>query len=130
MSTVPVERLGPYLWRIPQDARPGMHVPGLVVADDAIMHHLRSEAALEQVANGATLPGIVKASRAMPDIHQGYGLPVGGVVATDREHGVVSPGAIGFDHRLSAIPQCAIAHSESASSTWLKARIDAPNSNE
>src|SRR5439155_5538136 len=58
---------------------------------------IRSDASLEQIANGATLPGIVKASLAMPDIHQGYGLPVGGVVATDAERGVVSPGAIGFD---------------------------------
>jgi tRNA-splicing ligase RtcB (3'-phosphate/5'-hydroxy nucleic acid ligase) len=92
-----VERVGPYLWRIPPDARPGMRVPGLVVADEPLMAHLRNELALEQVANGATLPGIVKASLAMPDIHQGYGLPVGGVVATDAEYGVVSPGAIGFD---------------------------------
>ena len=74
-----------------------MRVPALIVADDALMAHIRSEASLAQLANGATLPGIVKAAMAMPDIHQGYGLPVGGVVATDAEHGVVSPGAIGFD---------------------------------
>jgi tRNA-splicing ligase RtcB len=74
-----------------------MRVPGLVVADEALMTQIRSEAALEQLANGATLPGIVKAALAMPDIHQGYGLPVGGVVATDAKDGVVSPGAIGFD---------------------------------
>ena len=74
-----------------------MRVPALVVADDRIMAHLEREAALEQLANGATLPGIVKAALAMPDIHQGYGLPVGGVVASDAEHGTVSPGAIGFD---------------------------------
>src|ERR671918_1789367 len=74
-----------------------MRVPGLVVADEPLMTAIRSDASLEQVANGAMLPGIVKASLAMPDIHQGYGLPVGGVVATDAEHGVVSPGAIGFD---------------------------------
>jgi tRNA-splicing ligase RtcB len=92
-----VERVGPYLWRIPPDARPGMRVPALVVADEPLMAQIRSDASLEQLANGATLPGIVKASLAMPDIHQGYGLPVGGVVATDAEHGVVSPGAIGFD---------------------------------
>jgi tRNA-splicing ligase RtcB len=92
-----VERVGPYLWRIPADRRRGMRVPGLVVADDRLMAAIRREAALEQVANGATLPGIVKASLAMPDIHQGYGLPVGGVVATDLRDGVVSPGAIGFD---------------------------------
>jgi tRNA-splicing ligase RtcB len=92
-----VERVSPYLWRVPQDRRRGMRVPGLVVADETLMEAIRSDASLEQVANGATLPGIVKASLAMPDIHQGYGLPVGGVVATDAEHGVVSPGAIGFD---------------------------------
>jgi tRNA-splicing ligase RtcB len=92
-----IERVGPYLWRIPPDARPGMRVPALVVADEALMAQIRSEASLEQLANGATLPGIVRAALAMPDIHQGYGLPVGGVVATDAERGVVSPGAIGFD---------------------------------
>ncbi|MGH7389818.1 MAG: RtcB family protein [Candidatus Rokuibacteriota bacterium] len=92
-----VERVSPYLWRIPSDARPGMRVPALVVADEPLMAAIRAEAALEQLANGATLPGIVRAALAMPDIHQGYGLPVGGVVATDAEQGVVSPGAIGFD---------------------------------
>jgi tRNA-splicing ligase RtcB (3'-phosphate/5'-hydroxy nucleic acid ligase) len=106
-----VERVGPYLWRIPQDAQAGMRVPGLVVADDVLMAHIRTEASLVQLANGATLPGIVKAALAMPDIHQGYGLPVGGVVATDAAHGVVSPGAIGFDIncgvRLLATELCA-----------------------
>ena len=92
-----LERVGSYLWRIPQDESRGMRVPGLVVADDRLIESIRSDASLEQVANGATLPGIVKAAMAMPDIHQGYGLPVGGVVATDARHGVVSPGAIGFD---------------------------------
>jgi len=92
-----LERVGPYLWRIPQDPSRGMRVPGLVVADDHLIESIRSDASLEQLANGATLPGIVKAAMAMPDIHQGYGLPVGGVVATDARQGVVSPGAIGFD---------------------------------
>jgi tRNA-splicing ligase RtcB len=92
-----IERVGPYLWRIPRDAVAGMRVPALVVADDALMRQIRTDAALAQLANGATLPGIVRAAMAMPDIHQGYGLPVGGVVATDARSGVVSPGAIGFD---------------------------------
>src|SRR6266446_8344390 len=96
-GAVRLERVGPYLWRIPQDASRGMRVPGLVIADDQLIESIRSDASLEQIANGATLPGIVKAAMAMPDIHQGYGLPVGGVVATDAAHGVVSPGAIGFD---------------------------------
>jgi tRNA-splicing ligase RtcB (3'-phosphate/5'-hydroxy nucleic acid ligase) len=92
-----VEQIAPYLWRIPPDAAPGMRVPGLVVADEPLMRHIRTDLALAQLANGATLPGIVRAALAMPDIHQGYGLPVGGVVATDVRSGVVSPGAIGFD---------------------------------
>src|SRR5216117_767294 len=92
-----VEKIGPYLWRIPPDAAPGMRVPGLVVADEPLMRQIRTDLALAQLANGATLPGIVRAAFAMPDIHQGYGLPVGGVVATDAAHGVISPGAIGFD---------------------------------
>ncbi|MBI2218459.1 MAG: RtcB family protein [Candidatus Rokubacteria bacterium] len=79
------------------DAKPGMRVPGFVVADEALMTQIRTDASLEQLANGATLPGIVKGAFAMPDIHQGYGLPVGGVIATDARDGVVSPGAIGFD---------------------------------
>jgi tRNA-splicing ligase RtcB len=94
---IPIEQVGPYLWRIPPDARPGMRVPGMVVADEQLMGQITSDASLEQLANAATLPGIVKAAFAMPDMHQGYGLPVGGVVATDAEHGVISPGAIGFD---------------------------------
>jgi tRNA-splicing ligase RtcB (3'-phosphate/5'-hydroxy nucleic acid ligase) len=97
MTSLTPERVGPYLWRIPPEARPGMRVPALVVADEPLMAAIRSDASLEQIANGATLPGIVRAALAMPDIHQGYGLPVGGVVATDAAHGVVSPGAIGFD---------------------------------
>jgi tRNA-splicing ligase RtcB (3'-phosphate/5'-hydroxy nucleic acid ligase) len=75
-----------------------MRVPGLVLADDTLMRAIRLDASLEQVANAACLPGIVGASLAMPDIHQGYGLPVGGVVATDpTKGGVVSPGGVGYD---------------------------------
>src|SRR5437899_10548071 len=92
-----LERVGPYLWRIPRDEGRGMRVPGLIVADEHLIASIRSDASLEQLAKGGTPPGIVKAALAMPDIHQGYGLPVGGVVATDAERGVVSPGAIGFD---------------------------------
>src|SRR5207244_5731385 len=92
-----LEQVGPQLWRIPRDEGRGMRVPGLVVADRHLIAGIRGDASLEQLANGATLPGIVRAALAMPDIHQGYGLPVGGVVATDAARGVVSPGAIGVD---------------------------------
>ncbi len=94
---VRVERAGPYTWRIPQDAKPGMRVPGIVYADEGLMAQIQRDQSLEQVANAAALPGIVRASFAMPDIHQGYGLPVGGVVATDVRDGVVSPGGVGYD---------------------------------
>jgi len=92
-----VRKLDDYRWLVPQDYKPGMRVPGIIYADDTLMEGIMKDASLEQVANGATLPGIVKASFAMPDIHQGYGLPVGGVVATDITDGVVSPGAVGYD---------------------------------
>jgi tRNA-splicing ligase RtcB len=96
MSRV-VQKLDDYRWLLPQDYKPGMRVPGIIYADETLMESIVKDASLEQVANGATLPGIVKASFAMPDIHQGYGLPVGGVVATDITDGVVSPGAVGYD---------------------------------
>lgn len=94
---VTVEKVGRDVWRIPEDAKPGMRVPGIIYADDELMSLIRLDASLDQVANAATLPGIVKASLAMPDIHQGYGLPVGGVVATDLNDGVISPGGVGYD---------------------------------
>jgi len=75
-----------------------MRVPGLIYADDKLMVNIRMDKAPEQVSNAAMLPGIVKYALAMPDIHWGYGLPIGGVVATDIENGgVVTPGGIGFD---------------------------------
>ena len=92
-----LERLDGAHWRIARDERRGMRVDGIVLADDRLMAGLRDDPALEQVANVATLPGIVGASLAMPDVHWGYGFPVGGVAATRRADGVVSPGGIGFD---------------------------------
>ncbi len=94
---VELERLDPFTWRIRRDSRRGMRVEGIVFADDRLMHNLRDDPALTQVANVATLPGIVGASLAMPDVHWGYGFPVGGVAATLRDGGVISPGGIGFD---------------------------------
>jgi tRNA-splicing ligase RtcB (3'-phosphate/5'-hydroxy nucleic acid ligase) len=92
-----VERVDDVRWRLPRDQRADMRVDGLVYASDRLMADLRDDPALEQVANVATLPGIVGASLAMPDIHWGYGFPIGGVAATRRADGVISPGGIGFD---------------------------------
>jgi tRNA-splicing ligase RtcB len=93
-----VERINDFTWEIPLGAVPGMRVPGIVFATKDLMEKAVEDRAVEQVANVATLPGIVKASYAMPDIHWGYGFPIGGVAATDVEAGgVVSPGGVGFD---------------------------------
>jgi len=98
MSECPLEKIDDYRWRIPKSYKPGMRVDGIVYADEKLLKDIRQDKALEQVANVAFLPGIVKASLAMPDIHWGYGFPIGGVAATDIDNdGVVSPGSVGFD---------------------------------
>ena len=74
-----------------------MRVDGIVYADEAMMRDIRRDESLQQVRNVAHLPGIVGASIAMPDIHWGYGFPIGGVAAMDAEDGVVSPGGVGYD---------------------------------
>jgi tRNA-splicing ligase RtcB len=86
----------PYRYRIPRCGE--MRVPGVVFASRRLLPDLSADRSLEQVANVATLPGIVRASYAMPDMHWGYGFPIGGVAATDGEaDGVLSPGGVGFD---------------------------------
>jgi tRNA-splicing ligase RtcB len=85
-----------------------MRVPARVFADEEILAEIREDRSLEQLQNVATLPGIVGAALAMPDVHQGYGFPVGGVAATAPPDGVVSPGGVGYDIncgvRLLALP--------------------------
>src|SRR5262245_61810808 len=94
----PLEQVGPCQWKIPKSYKPGMRVDGLIYADEHLIDQIRRDQAPEQVANVATLPGIQKASLAMPDIHWGYGFCIGGVCATDpAEGGVISPGGVGYD---------------------------------
>ncbi|MEE8210083.1 MAG: RtcB family protein [bacterium] len=94
----PLKRLDPYRWEVPIDYTDGMRVPGVIYADDKLMADIEGDDVVDQVANAATLPGIVGRSIAMPDIHFGYGLPIGGVIATDPEaDGVITPGGVGFD---------------------------------
>jgi len=83
--------------RIPRSHRPGMRVDGIIYADARLLEEIKSGQALEQVANVATLPGILKYSLAMPDIHWGYGFPIGGVAAYDTKTGIISPGGVGYD---------------------------------
>ena len=94
-SNLPLTRLDDC--RVQVGPVPGMRVPGIVYADEPMMAQLAGDMALRQVANVAHLPGIVRASLAMPDIHWGYGFPIGGVAAFDAEAGVVSPGGVGYD---------------------------------
>ncbi len=92
-----LNRIDDYRWEIPQSYKAGMRVPGLIYTDEGMLSHIKEEQALEQVANVAFLPGIVYRSLAMPDIHWGYGFPIGGVAATRVSDGVISPGGVGFD---------------------------------
>ena len=82
---IPLEHLDGSRWRIPMRYNAAMRVPGMVYADDELIELIQADNALHQVANVATLPGIVGHSLAMPDIHWGYGFPVGGVAATNAE---------------------------------------------
>ncbi len=90
-------KIDDYRWEIPVSYKPGMLVPGLIYASEAMLQDIRGEQTPEQVANVAFLPGIVRASLAMPDIHWGYGFPIGGVAAMRVDRGVVSPGGVGYD---------------------------------
>jgi tRNA-splicing ligase RtcB (3'-phosphate/5'-hydroxy nucleic acid ligase) len=96
-SDMHIEAIDAWRHRIPRDERRGMRTDVHVYASAALIEQIRKDLALEQAMNVATLPGIVGPSLAMPDIHQGYGFPIGGVAAMDYEHGVVSPGGVGFD---------------------------------
>src|SRR6516225_691584 len=96
--TGPLEQVGPCEWRIPKSYRRDMRVDGIIFADESLIDQIKQDQGPEQVVNVATLPGIQKASLALPDIHWGYGFCIGGVAATDpAAGGVVSPGGGGYD---------------------------------
>src|SRR5262247_3976107 len=92
---IKLDRLEDYLWEIPRQG--GMRVPGRIYASEKLMAGLKADNSLRQVMNVAHLPGIVGYSLAMPDIHWGYGFPIGGVAAFDVDNGVISPGGVGYD---------------------------------
>jgi tRNA-splicing ligase RtcB len=95
-ENVPLEKLDNYSWRIPR-YKSGMRVPGMVFANDALMEKMQTDRTLWQCANVAHLPGIYKYAVTLPDGHEGYGFPIGGVAATDYDEGVISPGGVGYD---------------------------------
>ena len=92
-----LEKIDDYRWRIPKSYKAGMLTEGIIYASERMIAQIRSDQAPEQVANVAFLPGIVGPSMAMPDIHWGYGFPIGGVAAMSYDDGVVSPGGVGYD---------------------------------
>ena len=95
--SVPLERIDEYTWRIPKKFKRGMRVPGMVFADEELLSKMKTDRTLIQCANVAHLPGIYKYAITLPDGHEGYGFPIGGVAATDYEEGVISPGGVGYD---------------------------------
>jgi len=93
----PLEKIDDYRLKIPRSYKSGMRVDGIIYVDSRLLEKVKEDQAPEQVANVATLPGILKASMAMPDIHWGYGFPIGGVAGFDTKTGVISPGGVGYD---------------------------------
>jgi tRNA-splicing ligase RtcB (3'-phosphate/5'-hydroxy nucleic acid ligase) len=92
-----LEKIDDYRWLIPRTYKAGMRTDALIYANERLLEAIRKDQSLEQAANVAMLPGIVGRALAMPDIHQGYGFPIGGVAAVDEQTGVVSPGGVGYD---------------------------------
>jgi tRNA-splicing ligase RtcB len=97
ISLADIKQTGPCAWDIPRSFRNDMRVNARLFASPSILEHLLQERALEQLVNMATLPGVQEPALAMPDIHQGYGFPIGGVVAVRADDGVISPGGVGYD---------------------------------
>lgn len=95
MGDIPLERIDDYRWLIPKHGQ--MRTEGLIFASSRMLEEIRKDQSLLQVKNVATMPGIVGRSLAMPDIHWGYGFPIGGVAAFDEAEGVISPGGVGYD---------------------------------
>jgi tRNA-splicing ligase RtcB len=96
-TQIPLEKVDEYTWRIPKSYKPGMRVPGIILADKKLLQKISGDRTLQQCSNVAHLPGIYKYALTLPDGHEGYGFPIGGVAATDYDEGVVSPGGVGYD---------------------------------
>jgi len=96
-TQIPLERINNYTWKIPKSYKPGMRVPGIVFADEDLLEKMKTDRTLKQLCNITHLQGIYKYAIVLPDGHEGYGFPIGGVAATDREEGVISPGGVGYD---------------------------------
>jgi tRNA-splicing ligase RtcB len=92
---IKVQKIDEYRWRIPREGK--MRTDGIIYSDEKMLANIRKDQSLVQVTNVAWLPGIEGDSLAMPDIHWGYGFPIGGVAAFDIHEGIISPGGVGYD---------------------------------
>src|SRR5438067_4015764 len=92
-----LNKIHDWLWEIPKSHRADMRVPARVYTSERMLESILGDRSLEQLVNVATLPGLQKYVIAMPDVHEGYGFPIGGVAAVDAQEGVISPGGIGYD---------------------------------
>ncbi|MCK5629059.1 MAG: RtcB family protein, partial [Nanoarchaeota archaeon] len=90
-----IKKINEFTWEIPKTG--GMKVPAIIYASEKLMEKIRMDKTLQQSMNVAHLKGIQRASYTMPDAHQGYGFPIGGVAAFDMEEGIISPGGVGYD---------------------------------
>ncbi|MEM1844689.1 MAG: RtcB family protein, partial [Ignisphaera sp.] len=93
----PLKKIDDVIWMIPKEYKKCMHVPAIIYADEFLLNKMKEDATLDQAANVSCLPGIVVASYTLPDGHQGYGFPIGGVAGFMLDEGVVSPGGVGYD---------------------------------
>jgi tRNA-splicing ligase RtcB len=91
------KRIDKYIWELPKNFREDMRVPARLFGDAELFEDAFRDRTAEQLVNTATLPGVVKYAMAMPDFHEGYGFPIGGVAAMDVKSGVISPGGVGYD---------------------------------
>jgi tRNA-splicing ligase RtcB len=97
MNRSSIRKISDWLWEIPKTYRSDMRVPARFYASESMLGQILGDRSLEQLVNVATLPGIERCALAMPDIHEGYGFPIGGVAAFDLQYGIISPGGIGYD---------------------------------
>lgn len=96
-ANIPLKQIGENIWEVPQDYQHGMKVPARIYADEDLLAKMRTDRTIQQCVNVAHLDGIQKYSITMPDGHEGYGFPIGGVAATDYDEGLISPGGVGYD---------------------------------
>src|SRR5881398_3917408 len=96
-ADIPIKQVAQNIWEIPQDYQPGMKVPARIYADEDLLAKMRTDRTIQQCVNVTHLTGIYKYAITMPDGHEGYGFPIGGVAATDYDEGLISPGGVGYD---------------------------------